>query len=229
MTDSDGTQVMDRAAMERALTRVAHEILERHHGLEDLALVGIRTRGVPLAHRLQRLIAGIETRMVPVGVLDITLYRDDLTTVGPHALLKETRIAFPIDGKRIVLVDDVLYTGRTIRAALDGLVDFGRPRSIQLAVLVDRGLRELPIHADYAGKTVTTTPDEIVAVMLHEIDGRDAVMVRKRRPGSGAGAAAPDAAATPRLVKPGAAKSGTPRTRRVDSGEAALRRRRRAR
>jgi len=180
VADAGGATVMDGTAIERGLTRIAHEILERHHGLEDLALVGIRTRGVPLAHRLQRIIAGIENRMVPVGVLDITLYRDDLTTVGPHAVLKETRIPFPIEARRIVLVDDVLYTGRTIRAALDGLVDFGRPRGIQLAVLVDRGLRELPIHADYVGKTVATSPDELVAVMLHEVDGRDEVVVRRR-------------------------------------------------
>ena len=180
MAETGATTVMDGAAVERGLTRIAHEILERHHGLEDLALVGIRTRGVPLAHRLQRIIAGIENRMVPVGVLDITLYRDDLTTVGPHAVLKETRIPFPIEARRIVLVDDVLYTGRTIRAALDGLVDFGRPRSIQLAVLIDRGLRELPIHADYVGRTVATSQDELVAVLLREIDGRDEVVVRPR-------------------------------------------------
>jgi pyrimidine operon attenuation protein/uracil phosphoribosyltransferase len=117
---------------------------------------------------------------VPVGILDITLYRDDLTTIGPHAVLKETRIPFPIDGRRIILVDDVLYTGRTIRAALDGLVDFGRPRSIQLAVLIDRGLRELPIHADYIGRTVATRPEELVAVRLQEIDGRDEVVLEKR-------------------------------------------------
>jgi pyrimidine operon attenuation protein/uracil phosphoribosyltransferase len=174
---------MDAAAIDRGLTRIAHEILERHHGLEGVALVGIRSRGVPLAHRLQRIIATIERHMVPVGVLDITLYRDDLTAVGPQPVLKETRIPFPIDDRRIVLVDDVLYTGRTIRAALDGLVDFGRPRSIQLAVLVDRGLRELPIHADYVGKTVTTNPDEEVAVLLREIDGRDEVVLRAGRAG----------------------------------------------
>jgi pyrimidine operon attenuation protein / uracil phosphoribosyltransferase len=180
VTEARATALMDAAAIERGLNRIAHEILERHQGLEDLALVGIRTRGVPLAHRLQRIIAGIEHRMVPVGVLDITLYRDDLTTIGPQPLLKETRIAFPIDERRIVLVDDVLYTGRTIRAALDGLVDFGRPRGIQLAVLVDRGLRELPIHADYVGKTVTTSPAEMVKVMLREVDGRDEVVVLAR-------------------------------------------------
>src|SRR5262245_57910179 len=203
---------MDRAAMERALKRIAHEILERHHGLEDLALVGIRTRGVPLAHRIQRLIAGIEGRSVPVGILDITLYRDDLTTIGPQPVLKETRIPFPIDERRIVLVDDVLYTGRTIRAALDGLVDFGRPRGIQLAVLVDRGLRELPIHADYVGKTVTTCQDEEVAVMLREVDGRDEVVVRPR--GSGRPSARPVPKAAGRRATRGRARTTPPAAER---------------
>jgi pyrimidine operon attenuation protein/uracil phosphoribosyltransferase len=168
---------MDQDAIARVLKRMAHEILERHPGLEEVALVGIRTRGVPLAHRLQRLIHEVEGRRVPVGILDITLYRDDLTTVGPQAVLRETRIPFPIDGRRIILVDDVLYTGRTIRAALDGLIDFGRPRSIQLAVLIDRGHRELPIHADLVGRTVTTRAEEMVAVRLEEIDGRDEVAI----------------------------------------------------
>jgi pyrimidine operon attenuation protein/uracil phosphoribosyltransferase len=176
---------MDHVAMERALNRIAHQILERHHGVEGLALVGIRSRGVPLAHRLQKRIAAIEKPEVPVGILDITLYRDDLTTVGPYAVLKETRILFPIDGRRIVLVDDVLYTGRTIRAALDGVIDFGRPRSIELAVLVDRGHRELPIHADYVGKTIPTRPEQMVDVVLQEVDGRDEVLIRS---GVGAGA-----------------------------------------
>lgn len=172
--------VMDRVAMSRALTRLAHEIIERHHKLEDLALIGIRTRGVPLAERLKRLIDGLEKRDVPFGTLDITFYRDDLTTIGPQAVLKETRIAFPIDGRHVVLVDDVLYTGRTIRAALDGVMDFGRPRSVQLAVLIDRGHRELPIRADYIGKNLPTSADEIVAVHLKEIDGRDEVLVLPR-------------------------------------------------
>ena len=187
--------VMDRPAMERALSRIAHEILERHHGVEGLALVGIRSRGVPLAHRLQKRIAAIEKPELPVGILDITLYRDDLTTVGPYAVLKETRILFPIDGRRIVLVDDVLYTGRTIRAALDGVIDFGRPRSIELAVLVDRGHRELPIRADYVGKTIPTRPEQMVAVHLQEIDGRDEVVIMpaksmKKPAGRGAARAA---------------------------------------
>ena len=182
MAEPRGGLLMDHAAIDRALNRITHEILAQHGDPGGLALVGIRSRGVPLAERLRKRIAATEHREVPVGILDITLYRDDLTTVGPHAVLKDTRIPFPIDGRRIILVDDVLYTGRTIRAALDGLVDFGRPRSIQLAVLIDRGLRELPIHADYVGRTVTTRPDELVAVRLLEIDGRDEVVLEKRAP-----------------------------------------------
>jgi pyrimidine operon attenuation protein/uracil phosphoribosyltransferase len=169
--------VMDADKIQRAMTRISHEILERQHGVDRLAIVGIRTRGVPLAHRLQHNIRAIEGRDVPVGILDITLYRDDLTTIGPHAILKETKIHFPIDGTKIVLVDDVLFTGRTIRAALDGLMDFGRPGTIQLAVLVDRGHRELPIRADYVGKNVPTHVGEMVEVLLQEDDGRDEVRI----------------------------------------------------
>jgi pyrimidine operon attenuation protein/uracil phosphoribosyltransferase len=172
--------VMDADKIDRALTRIAHEILERHRDVEDLVLVGIRTRGVPLARRLQGKIAQIEGKEIPLGILDITLYRDDLTTVGPHAVLKETKIHFPIDGRKIILVDDVLFTGRTIRAALDGLMDFGRPQSIQLAVLVDRGHRELPIRADYVGKNVPTNLDEMVQVRLNEEDGHDEVLLLRR-------------------------------------------------
>jgi pyrimidine operon attenuation protein/uracil phosphoribosyltransferase len=169
--------VMDADKIDRALTRIAHEILERHRDVEDLVLVGIRTRGVPLANRMQDKIRSIENRDIPVGILDITLYRDDLTTVGPHAVLKETKIHFPIDDKKIILVDDVLFTGRTIRAALDGLMDFGRPRLIQLAVLVDRGHRELPIRADFVGKNVSTSLKEMVQVLLREEDGKDEVLI----------------------------------------------------
>lgn len=180
MTEGRAVNVMDAEKMDRALTRIAHEILERHHGVEDLVLVGIRTRGVPLAHRLQHKIGQIESRDIPVGILDITLYRDDLTTIGPHAILKETKIHFPIDGRKIILVDDVLYTGRTIRAALDGLMDFGRPRLIQLAVLVDRGHRELPIRADYVGKNVPTNLEELIQVRLKEEDGADEVLIVRK-------------------------------------------------
>ena len=177
MATAKSVVVMDADKVQRAMTRVAHEILERHHGVETLAIVGIRTRGVPLAQRLQRNIEAIEGKEVPIGTLDITLYRDDLTTIGPHAVLKETKIHFPIDGRKVVLVDDVLFTGRTIRAALDGLMDFGRPGTIQLAVLVDRGHRELPIRADYVGKNVPTHIDETVEVLLKEEDGRDEVRI----------------------------------------------------
>jgi pyrimidine operon attenuation protein/uracil phosphoribosyltransferase len=171
---------MDADKIDRSLTRIAHEILEHHRAVEDLVLVGIRTRGVPLASRLQGKIRAIEGHDLPLGILDITLYRDDLTAVGPHAVLKETKIHFQIDGRKIILVDDVLFTGRTIRAALDGLMDFGRPRLIQLAVLVDRGHRELPIRADYVGKNVPTHVDEMVQVMLREEDGRDEVRILKK-------------------------------------------------
>jgi pyrimidine operon attenuation protein/uracil phosphoribosyltransferase len=160
---------------------MAHEIVERNRGTSDLALVGIRTRGVPLARRLGRLLAEITGDEVPTGALDITLYRDDLMrhTVGPQPVVRSTEIPFSIDDKRILLVDDVLFTGRTIRAALDALVDFGRPKAIQLAVMVDRGHRELPIKADYVGKNLPTSLSESVAVRLVEIDGRDEVVIEK--------------------------------------------------
>lgn len=180
MTTERPVVVMDADKIDRALTRIAHEVLERHRDIQDLVLVGIRTRGVPIAHRLQGKIAKIEGAEIPVGILDITLYRDDLTTIGPHAVLKETKIHFPIDGKKIILVDDVLFTGRTIRAALDGLMDFGRPGTIQLAVLVDRGHRELPIRADYVGKNVPTHLNELVEVSLREEDGDDEVRILRK-------------------------------------------------
>ena len=167
--------VMDEAAIDRALTRMSHEILEKHKGVEDLALVGIRSRGVPIAHRLAAKIRSIEGRDVPVGILDINLYRADLTTIADHPVLRRTEIPFPLEGRKIVLVDDVLFTGRTIRAALDALIDIGRPRRIQLAVLVDRGHRELPIRADYVGKNIPTSFDQQVRVCLREADGREAV------------------------------------------------------
>ena len=177
MPSNSDALVMDETKIDRTLTRMAHEILEKNRDLEDLVLVGIRTRGVPIAERLAARIKDIEKLDIPVGVLDITLYRDDATTVGPHALLKATHIHFPIDGKKIILVDDVLFTGRTIRAALDGIIDFGRPSSIQLAVLVDRGHRELPIRADFVGKNIPTSLSEDVKVCLEEVDGRDEVVL----------------------------------------------------
>jgi pyrimidine operon attenuation protein/uracil phosphoribosyltransferase len=169
--------VMDSVRMGRTITRIAHEILERNRGVEELALVGIRTRGVPLARRLGRTIAEIGPHEIPTGALDITLYRDDLMrhAVGAQPLVRSTDIPFSIDNRRILPVDDVLYTGRTIRAALDALIEFGRPKVIQLVVLVDRGHRELPIKADYVGKNVPTSLSQSVQVHLAEIDGRDEV------------------------------------------------------
>ena len=174
-------QVMDADRMSRALTRIAHEILERNRGLDEVALVGVRTRGVPIARRLAQLLREINGDHVPTGALDITLYRDDLMrhAVGPQPVVRKTEIPFSIDDKNILLVDDVLYTGRTIRAALDALIDFGRPKSIQLVVLVDRGHRELPIKADYVGKNLPTALSQSVQVHLMEIDGRDEVEIQE--------------------------------------------------
>jgi pyrimidine operon attenuation protein/uracil phosphoribosyltransferase len=174
-------QVMDADRMARALTRIAHEILERNRGTSELALVGIRTRGVPLARRIAHSLRDINGDEVPTGALDITLYRDDLMRqpVGPQPVVRRTEVPFSIDDKRILLVDDVLYTGRTIRAALDALIDFGRPRAIQLIVLVDRGHRELPIKADYVGKNLPTSPKQSVQVRLQEIDGADEVLINE--------------------------------------------------
>jgi pyrimidine operon attenuation protein / uracil phosphoribosyltransferase len=171
--------VMDADRMARTLTRIAHEILERHRGADGLALVGIRARGVPIAARLAAHLRELAGADVPTGALDITLYRDDLMrhAVGPQPVIRRTEIPFSIDDRLILLVDDVLYTGRTIRAALDALIDFGRPRAIQLVVLVDRGHRELPIRADYVGRNIPTSRQQSVQVRLREIDGRDEVEV----------------------------------------------------
>jgi len=172
--------VMDADRMSRSLTRIAHEIVERNRGIGDLALVGIRERGVPLARRIAVELNRISNTDVPTGALDITLYRDDLMrqAVGPQPLVRSTDIPFDIDNRVILLVDDVLYTGRTIRAALDALIDFGRPRSIQLVVLIDRGHRELPIKADYVGKNVPTSRRESIQVRLQEVDGHDEVVIQ---------------------------------------------------
>jgi pyrimidine operon attenuation protein/uracil phosphoribosyltransferase len=172
---------MDADRIGRSLMRIAHEIVERNRGVDELALVGIRTRGVPIAKRLARAIKDIHGDDIPTGALDITLYRDDLMrhAVGPQPLIRRTEIPFSIDDRKILLVDDVLYTGRTIRAALDALIDFGRPRAIQLVVLVDRGHRELPIKADYVGKNLPTSLSESVQVRLTEIDGRDDVEIQR--------------------------------------------------
>jgi pyrimidine operon attenuation protein / uracil phosphoribosyltransferase len=173
--------VMDADRMGRTLTRIAHEIVERNRGLDRLALIGVRSRGVPLAKRLAERLQEISGSTVPTGALDITLYRDDLmrNPVGPQPVVRSTEIPFSIDDMVIVLVDDVLYTGRTVRAALDELIDFGRPRAIQLMVMVDRGHRELPIKADYVGKNVPTSHTESVAVRLVETDGSDEVVIEK--------------------------------------------------
>lgn len=167
---------MDAVAMERALRRIAHEIVERNRGTQQVVLVGIRTRGVPLAQRLHRHLQQIEPHPVPVGAIDITLYRDDLR-LQKNRPVHATSLPCPLDGKHVVLVDDVLYTGRSIRAAMDALTDFGRPQTIQLAVLIDRGHRELPIRADYVGKNVPTARNEQVRVLLREVDGEDAVLL----------------------------------------------------
>ena len=171
------TSIMDADGIRRALIRIAHEITEKNRGVENVALVGIRTRGVPLAARIAEEIQKIENVAVPTGSLDITLYRDDLTTMGYNPVIHGTEIDFDVTGKHIVLVDDVLYTGRTIRAALDALIDMGRPKSIQLAVLIDRGHRELPIRADYAGKNVPTSRRETIEVALQEEGKTDEVII----------------------------------------------------
>lgn len=175
----DKTLIMDGQAMNRAIIRVAHEVVEKNHGTHDLVLVGIRTRGVPLAERLAAEIAKIENTKVPVGILDITLYRDDLSTLDYQPIVHGTNINTDITGKTVVLVDDVLYTGRTVRAAMDALIDIGRPQAIQLAVLVDRGHRELPIRADYVGKNVPTAKREIISVQLEATDGCEKVVIRE--------------------------------------------------
>ena len=169
------TQVMNAPEMSRALTRIAHEILEGNNGTQDLALVGIRTGGVYLAHRLHKLIHQIEKVEVPLGELDITLYRDDLSIRKGQPLLRKTSIPFNIADLKVVLVDDVLFTGRTIRAAMDGLIDFGRPAEIQLAVLIDRGHRQFPIRATYVGKNIPTSKQEVVRVFFEELGDKDRV------------------------------------------------------
>ena len=170
-------KVLDKDGINRALVRIAHEILEKNKGTRDICLIGIRNRGAYLALRLGACIKKIDQDTVPVGILDITLYRDDLTLIANQPVVHKTEIDFDIEGKNVVLVDDVLYTGRTIRAALDALIDFGRPCTIQLAVLIDRGHRELPIRADFAGKNIPTAKNEMVEVRLEEVDGVDEVVI----------------------------------------------------
>lgn len=173
------TVIMDDQAIRRALIRISHEIIENNKGIDDVVLVGIRTRGVPLAERLAAEIESIEGRRLAVGILDITLYRDDLSTLSYQPVVHQTEIPVDINGKTVILIDDVLYTGRTVRAALDAVIDLGRPKVIQLAVLVDRGHRELPIRADYVGKNVPTSSKEIVGVQLMPVDSADKVVIKE--------------------------------------------------
>ncbi len=170
-------QLMSASEIDRTLVRLAHEILEKTRDLDTLAFIGIRRRGVPLAQRLCRKIEALEKRTIPVGILDINLYRDDLSTVGHKPVVSATEISFPVQGKDIILMDDVLYTGRTIRAALDALFDHGRPARVQLLVLIDRGHRELPIEARFIGRTIQTTSNEIIEVKFQEIDDMEKVLM----------------------------------------------------
>ncbi len=173
-------RLLDGARMNRAIRRMAIEVVEKTRGLQDLMIVGIRSRGVPIAERMAKEIELMEGSPVAQGIVDITLYRDDLTTIAPNPVVKPTKLPESIDDKIVVLVDDVLYTGRTVRAALDALIDFGRPRRVMLAVLIDRGHRELPIHADVIGKTVPTDAHEVIKVKLTETDGEDEVLIMEK-------------------------------------------------
>jgi pyrimidine operon attenuation protein / uracil phosphoribosyltransferase len=173
-------QLMSADEIRRTLERLAHEIVEKTGGAKDLALIGVRRRGIPLAERLAKSVRTSSKVEVPVGTLDITLYRDDLSTVAPQPVVQSSEIAFPVDDRDLLLVDDVLYTGRTVRAAMNGLFDLGRPRRIRLCVLIDRGHRELPVEATFVGRTVETTDAEIIEVRLNEIDKEERVMVMDR-------------------------------------------------
>jgi pyrimidine operon attenuation protein / uracil phosphoribosyltransferase len=171
----DKAEIMDESAMMRALTRISHEIIEKNRGIDDLVLVGIQRRGVPLAGIVAKKIKEVEGQEVPVGILDITLYRDDLSTLSEHPIINGTEIDFSLTGKKVILVDDVIFTGRTVRAAIDAIMDIGRPKIIQLAILIDRGHRELPIRADYVGKNVPTSKSEVINVRVVEVDGKNIV------------------------------------------------------
>lgn len=174
------SQLMSASEIERTLVRLAHEIVEKNNGIENLGLVGIKRRGIPIAQRLAKIIERIEKQPVPVGTLDITLYRDDLSTVGPKPVITPSEMEFPITDKDVVLCDDVLYTGRTVRAALDALFDHGRPRRVQLLVLIDRGHRELPVEATFVGRRVQTSDIEIIEVKLQETDQMEKVLLVER-------------------------------------------------
>lgn len=181
MTLKEKSKILDESSMAKALERLAHEIVEKNKTIGDIAIIGIKNRGAYLGERLAAKIEKIAGVKVPVGALDITLYRDDLTEASSQPVVHATEIDFDIEGKNIILVDDVLYTGRTIRCALDALIDFGRPSQIQLAVLVDRGHRELPIRADYVGKNVPTSSKEVIEVKLSETDGKDEVVLCEKK------------------------------------------------
>ncbi|OPJ56894.1 bifunctional pyr operon transcriptional regulator/uracil phosphoribosyltransferase PyrR [Alkalithermobacter paradoxus] len=173
-------QIMDEKAMMRAVTRISHEIIEKNKGIDDVVLIGIKTRGVPIANEIGKKIKMIESKDIKVGEVDITLYRDDLSKSQNDPIINGTKVDFDINDKIVVLVDDVLYTGRTVRAAMDALVDIGRPKAIQLAVLIDRGHRELPIRADYVGKNVPTSKEEVISVKLYEVDGQNYVSINEK-------------------------------------------------
>ena len=177
--NKDKAVIMDKTAIHRAINRIAHEIIERNQGIEDIALIGIQRRGVPLAIRIAKKIKEFEGVTPQVGILDITFYRDDLSLLDEHPVVNGTNINFPLDKKKIILVDDVLYTGRTVRAAMNAIIDLGRPKMIQLAILIDRGHRELPIRADYTGKNVPTSKTEIINVNLEEVDGIEVVTINE--------------------------------------------------
>lgn len=216
MPSDESVRILDSAHVDRTLSRIAHEILERNKSLERMSIVGIRTRGLPLAERLAAKLEELAGVRPPVGALDINLYRDDLSLIADHPILRKTDIPFEVDGARIVLVDDVLFTGRTIRAALDGLMDLGRPDWIQLAVLVDRGHREVPIRADYVGKNVPTARSEQVEVRLEQVDGRDEVVLihdadqarSKRPPTAGPARGSATAAPAPATTRKKKARKG---------------------
>lgn len=172
--------IMDRTAIRRAINRIAHEIIERNKGIQDIVLIGIQRRGVPLAKKIANKINEFEGILPPVGILDITFYRDDLSLLDEHPVVNGTSIDFSLDNKKVILVDDVLFTGRTVRAAMNAIIDVGRPKMIQLAILIDRGHRELPIRADYIGKNVPTSMNEIVNVNIEEIDGVEVVTINEK-------------------------------------------------
>jgi pyrimidine operon attenuation protein / uracil phosphoribosyltransferase len=173
----DKAEIMDENAIIRAVTRISHEIIEKNKGVDDIVLIGIQRRGVPLAKMIAQKIREVEGKSVPVGILDITLYRDDLSMLAEHPIINGTEINFSITGKKVILVDDVLFTGRTTRAAIDAIIDIGRPRMIQMAILIDRGHRELPIRADYIGKNVPTSKNEVINVKVVDLDGINAVTI----------------------------------------------------